>query len=97
MILFSHQVNKVSGNWRSSGNHHMGIRDLQSRPSGQYLRNSQILLFFNRKNVLDGDNDRCPGYSNMCRGYMVRKGRGAYNERRQLWDSKVTSKSHRSA
>lgn len=45
MILFSHQVNKVSGNWRSSGNHHMGIRDLQSRPSGQYLRNSQILLF----------------------------------------------------
>ena len=53
--------------------------------------------FFNRKTVLDGDNDRCPGYSNMCRGYMVRKGRGAYNERRQLWDSKVTSKSHRSA
>ena len=45
MILFSYQFDNVSDDWRSSGNHHMGIRDLQSRPSGQYLRNSQILLF----------------------------------------------------
>ena len=48
--IFS-SIDKISDNWRSSGNHHMGIRDLQSRPSGQYLRVSQILLFLTKIKV----------------------------------------------
>ena len=47
MIEFSHQLKEISDNWRSSGNHHMGVRGLMSRPSGQYLRTPQVLPFLN--------------------------------------------------
>ena len=46
MIVFYQQVKEISDYWRSSGNHHMGIRDLQEPTVWAVFENTSDTALF---------------------------------------------------